>query len=77
MIRHCNENQIILFNSFNSCLPSWSNDEPLTKAYIWYICVAGAFIPSVIMIAANMIVLYILKKVRLMVSNLVIKTGSD
>ena len=66
---------MILFNSFHSCLPSWSNDEPLTKAYIWYICLAGAFIPSVIMIVANMIVLYILKKVRYIVSNFIIKTG--
>ena len=46
-----------------SCLPSWSKDDPLSMAYIWYICVAGAFIPSAIMIASNIIVLCILKKV--------------
>ena len=59
------KNLIRFLKTLYSCLPSWSNDDPVSIIYIWYICIAGFFVPSVVMIAANVTVMYILRKVRL------------
>ena len=47
-----------------SCLPSWTNNNPIGIGYIWYVCIAGGVIPAVVILLSSFLIHNELRKVN-------------
>ena len=49
-----------------SCLPGWKSDTGMDITYMLYICIAGGFIPSMIVVVTNCYLLHTIHRVSLL-----------
>ena len=49
-----------------SCLPGWKSDTGMDMAYMFYICIVGGLIPSMIIVVTNGYLLHTIHRVSLL-----------
>ena len=49
-----------------SCLPGWKSDTGMDMTYMFYICIAGGLIPSMIIVVTNGYLLHTIHRVSLL-----------
>ena len=47
-----------------SCLPSWTDDDPIAVGYILYVCIVGGVIPLIVIMLSSILVHYERRKVN-------------